>query len=56
MRALRPKLGKVVEGVVKDGGYDLVLERGGVVFVGEAFDITDKVVEALNKVLKNEKD
>jgi len=56
VRALRPKLGKVVEGVVKDGGYDLVLERGGVVFVGEAFDITDKVVEALNKVLKNEKD
>lgn len=55
VRALRPKLGSVVEGVVKGGGYDLVLERGGVVFVSEAYDITDDVVEALNKALKNEK-
>lgn len=52
VRALRPKLAKVVEEVVKKGGYDLVLERGGVVYVSEAYDITGDVVEALNKVLK----
>lgn len=55
VRALRPKLGSVVEGVVKKGGYDLVLERGGVVYVSEAYDITGDVVEALNKALKKEK-
>ncbi|MEJ2668806.1 MAG: OmpH family outer membrane protein [Gammaproteobacteria bacterium] len=51
VKALQPDLGGVIESVVKSGGYDLVLERGGVVYVGEAYDITDKVVKALNKVL-----
>lgn len=55
VRALRPKMAEIVEGVVKKGGYDLVVERGGVVHVDEKYDITDKVVKALNETLKKEK-
>ena len=52
VKALQPELGGVIESVVKAGGYDLVLERGGVVYVSSAYDITEDVIKALNKAVK----
>ncbi|RRJ85101.1 OmpH family outer membrane protein [Aestuariirhabdus litorea] len=49
IEALRPKLDQAIQAVVKEGGYDLVLERNGVVFVSPAIDITTQVIQKLNK-------
>ncbi|WP_426417348.1 OmpH family outer membrane protein [Aestuariirhabdus sp. LZHN29] len=49
IEALRPKLDQAIQEVVKEGGYDLVLERNGVVFVSPSVDITTKVIQRLNK-------
>lgn len=49
LKNLKPKLDKAVEQVLKDGSYDLVLERGAVVDVKPQYDITRKVIELMNK-------
>jgi outer membrane protein len=49
LKQLKPKLDSAVEQVIKAGGYDLVLERGGVVDVKPQFDITRKVIERMNQ-------
>ncbi len=46
---LRPKLDKAIQSVVKAGGYDLVLERGAVIFASPQTDITTKVIQTLNQ-------
>ena len=48
LEALKPKLDSAVETILKSGGYDLVLDRGGVVEVKPEFDITRQVIERLN--------
>ncbi len=49
LKNLKPKLDKAVEQVLKEGSYDLVLERGAVVDVKPQYDITRKVIELMNK-------
>ena len=49
LQKLKPKLDKAVEEVIKQGNYDLVLERGAVVDVKPQFDITRKVIERMNQ-------
>ena len=48
LETLRPRLDAAVEGVLSAGGYDLVLDRGGVIEVKPQFDITRQVIERLN--------
>ena len=50
LKQLKPKLDKAVEEVIKQGNYDLVLERGAVVDVKPQFDITKQVIERMNKL------
>ncbi|SDS55499.1 OmpH family outer membrane protein [Pseudomonas oryzae] len=50
LKQLKPKLDKAVEEVIKQGSYDLVLERGAVVDVKPQFDITKQVIERMNKL------
>ena len=42
------KLDKAVEEVIKQGNYDLVLERGAVVDVKPQYEITRQVIERMN--------
>ena len=50
LKQLKPKLDQAVEEVIKQGNYDLVLERGAVVEVKPQFDITKQVIERMNKL------
>jgi outer membrane protein len=49
LKKLKPKLDKAVEEVIKQGNFDLVLERGAVVDVKPQYDITRKVIERMNQ-------
>lgn len=49
LKQLKPKLDKAVEEVIKQGNYDLVLERGAVVDVKPQYDITRQVIERMNQ-------
>ena len=47
---LKPNLDKAVEEVIKNGNFDLVLERGAVIDVKPQFDITRQVIERMNQM------
>ncbi|NWL78227.1 hypothetical protein DM872_15355 [Pseudomonas taiwanensis] len=49
LKQLKPKLDKAVEEVLKQGSFDLVLERGAVVDVKPQYDITRQVIERMNQ-------
>jgi outer membrane protein len=49
LKQLKPKLDKAVEEVIKQGNYDLVLERGAVVDVKPQYEITRQVIERMNQ-------
>lgn len=49
LKQLKPKLDKAVEEAIKQGNYDLVLERGAVVHVKPQYDITRQVIERMNQ-------
>ena len=49
LKQLKPKLDKAVEEAIKQGNYDLVLERGAVVDVKPQYDITRQVIERMNQ-------
>ena len=49
VKQVRPKMEKAVEEVVKEGNFDLVLERGAVVDVITQYDITRQVIERMNQ-------
>ncbi|QKZ06321.1 MULTISPECIES: OmpH family outer membrane protein [Pseudomonas] len=49
LKQLKPKLDGAVEEVIKNGGFDLVLERGAVIDVKPQYDITRQVIERMNK-------
>ncbi|MBA1244740.1 MULTISPECIES: OmpH family outer membrane protein [Pseudomonas] len=49
LKVLKPKLDSAVEGVIKAGGFDLVLERGAVIDVKPQYDITRQVIERMNQ-------
>jgi outer membrane protein len=48
LKQLKPKLDKAVEEVIKQGNYDLVLERGAVVDVKPQYEITRQVIQRMN--------
>ena len=47
---LKPNLDKAVEEVIKNGNFDLVLERGAVIEVKPQYDITRQVIERMNQI------
>lgn len=49
LQQLKPKLDKAVEEVIKNGSFDIVLERGAVVDVKPQYDITRQVIERMNQ-------
>ncbi|MBD1587841.1 OmpH family outer membrane protein [Pseudomonas typographi] len=49
LQQLKPKLDGAVEAVIKQGNFDLVLERGAVVDVKPQYDITRQVIERMNQ-------
>ncbi|MFF7708047.1 OmpH family outer membrane protein [Pseudomonas sp. NPDC007930] len=49
LQQLKPKLDGAVEAVIKQGNYDLVLERGAVVDVKAQYDITRQVIDRMNQ-------
>ncbi len=50
LKQLKPKLDKAVEEVIKQGNYDLVLERGAVVDVKPQYEITRQVIQRMNSL------
>ena len=49
LQEMRPKLDKVIRGLIDDEGYDLVVNKEATIFAKPELDITAKVVELLNK-------
>lgn len=49
LQQMRPVLDKVLKEVIADGGYDLVISRQAAHYADKKYDITQKVVELLNK-------
>ena len=46
---MRPKIEKAIDEIATELNYDMVLERAAVRYVKPQFDITRKVIEAMNK-------
>lgn len=49
MNDMRPKVDKVVNELIKQEGYDIIMKRSAVSYSKPELDITAKVVELLNK-------
>lgn len=49
IQEMRPKLDKVIRGLIEKEGYDLVIAKQATMFAKKELDITSKVVELLNK-------
>jgi len=51
LQKLKPNLDKAILEVIKQGDYDLVLDRGALIYVkDDTYDITAKVTEHMNKL------
>lgn len=50
-RAVEQVLGPILEGIVKERGANMVLDRQAVVFANPAFDITAEAIQQLNAKL-----
>lgn len=48
LEQIKPKLDKAIETALKNGNYDLVIDRSAVVDVKPQYDITNQVIERLN--------
>lgn len=49
LQQMRPKLDKVIRGLIDSEGYDMVVNKQATIYVKPELDITAKVVELLNK-------
>lgn len=49
LQEMRPKLDKVIRGLIEEEGYGLVVNKQATIFVKPELDITAKVIELLNK-------
>ncbi|MFY0676646.1 MAG: OmpH family outer membrane protein [Neptuniibacter sp.] len=49
LQQMRPQLDQALKAVIAEGGYDLVLSRQAAHYSDKKYDITQKVVELLNK-------
>ena len=49
MNEMRPKVDKVVNDLIQQEGYDIILSRSAISYAKPELDITAKVVELLNK-------
>ena len=46
---MRPKLDKIIRDLIEREGYDIVVNKQATIFVKPELDITQKVVDLLNK-------
>ncbi len=51
LELIRNETVKVVEGIAKEKNLDMVIAKGNVLFSKESYDISDEVLEQLNKKL-----
>lgn len=49
IRTMKPKLDKVVRNLIKGGKIDLIISKRATIYADDAFDITAKVTELLDK-------
>ena len=49
LQEMRPKLDKVIRGLIENEGYDLVVNKQATIYVKPGLDITAQVIELLNK-------
>ncbi|MGI1669367.1 MAG: OmpH family outer membrane protein [Neptuniibacter sp.] len=49
LQQMRPQIDQVLKAVIAEGGYDLILSRQAAHYADKKYDITQKVVELLNK-------
>lgn len=49
LKTMRPKLDKVILGLIKDQKYDVVIAKRATLYAAKQVDITAEVVELLNK-------
>lgn len=49
LQQMRPKLDKVIRGLIESEGYDMVVNKQATIYVKPELDITAQVVELLNK-------
>lgn len=49
LKEMRPKLDKIIRGLIDSEGYDIVVNKEATIFAKPELDITAKVVELLNK-------
>lgn len=49
MQQLAPKIDAVLRDLIESEGYDLILQRGSLLFASNEFDITRKVTERMNE-------
>lgn len=46
---MRPKLDKIIKKIIDDNNYDVVIAKKATVYVAKGFDITESVIQQLNK-------
>ncbi|WP_372737992.1 OmpH family outer membrane protein [Neptunomonas sp.] len=46
---MRPKLDKIIKKIIDDNNYDVVVAKKATVYVAKGFDITESVIQQLNK-------
>lgn len=49
LNEMRPQLDKIVQKMIDQNGYDVVIAKKATVYVTKSFDITDSVIKQLNK-------
>ena len=49
IQEMKPRLDKVIRGLIEKEGYDVVLAKQATLFAKKELDITPRVVELLNK-------
>ncbi len=50
LKVLMPKMEKVVEGLRKEGGYDIIIEKKYAIWANPTVDLTTKMTERLNSM------
>jgi outer membrane protein len=57
MRLIIGEISKTVSTIGKEEGYTLILERmqGGIIYIPDDLDLTEKVIERFNQASKEDK-
>ncbi len=49
LEKLYGRIYEVIEQIGKDGEFDIILDHSAILYIKEAYDLTDKVIETLNE-------